>query len=256
MKKLLSIMLAFVMVCSLTVCVSANEVSEITIEEIDALLREANTPESEIEAMEDELKRMIYENTLSQGEVEYVAVEKEEVAENMARSINGYAISESDLRLSVTAFKVSGAEQVEIYPSYEWLVPVKPKGKDYFGYSTHSCYSAVAGARSNLIWYKLDEDDAWTSSGSATYTGSSLTGYEHQGSSLGTPDFEIYIKGNFYYKVDIDSTPVKKITLGYVHDTSWGGSYSYTVGYGPFTINVAPSSSNVGYLNNNFNLVY
>lgn len=33
--------------------------------------------------------------------------------------------------------------QVDIYPSYEWKVPVKPKGKDYFGYSTHSDYSVV-----------------------------------------------------------------------------------------------------------------
>lgn len=255
MKKLLSIFMAAVMALSLSISVSANGDSAISIEEIDNLLREANTPESEIEAMEDELKMLIYEKTLSQGDVEYITVEKESSAGSMARS--GYAIPESELKLSVSAFKVSGAEQVDIYPSYEWLVPVQPKGKDWFGYSTHSSYSCVAGERSNLIWYKLDADDNWTSGGAATYTGSSLTGYQHSGSSLGTPDFDIYLKGNFYYKVDINSSsPVKKITIGYVHDTSWGSSVSYTVGFGPFSINVTPNSNSVGYLNNNFNLVY
>ena len=102
----------------------------------------------------------------------------------------------------------------------------------------------------------MDKDDAWGDPDEATYTGSSLTGYEHQGSDLGTPDFKIYIKGNFYYRVDIDSSsPVKKIVLAYVHDTSWGG-YSYSVGYGPFSISVTPSSNSVGYQNNVYNLNY
>lgn len=173
-----------------------------------------------------------------------------------ALSSSGYEIPTSDLAINVVAFEVSG-NKVDIYPSYEWKKPVEPKGKDYFGYSTHSDYSVVPGERSNLIWYKLNAGDSWTSAGPATYTGTNLTGYEHKGSSLGTPDFPIYIKGNFYFRVDIDETnPVNKMAISYVHDTSSGGSYSYGIGYGPASISVTPSSSNVGYNTNAYYFNY
>ena len=256
MKKKIKIMVSMILAVAITVSMAAFTASakaeNVSIETIDELLREANTPENKIATMDDELKRFIYENSLSQNKVEYIDVTQE--PSTVARS--GYTISTSDLKLSVSAFKVYGADQVDVYPSYEWLVPTKPNGKDYFGYSIHDSYSAVAGKRSNLIWSKMDKDDAWGDPDEATYTGSSLTGYEHQGSDLGTPDFKIYIKGNFYYRVDIDSSsPVKKIVLAYVHDTSWGG-YSYSVGYGPFSISVTPSSNSVGYQNNVYNLNY
>lgn len=98
---------------------------------IDDLLRKANTPEDEIQKMDDELKKHIYENSLSQEEVEYVNITEEQNKLNITRSDS--EIPESDLKLSVAAFKVYGKEQIDIYTSYEWLVPVKPKGKDYFG---------------------------------------------------------------------------------------------------------------------------
>lgn len=258
-KRLVAMCLATAMAMSIMcVGVSANDdatnFEEVSIEYIDNLLREANTPEDKIQSMDEELKRYIYENSLSRDDVEYIDVTQEQNAANMARA--GYAIPTNELRLSVSAYKVSGKQQVDIYPSYEWLVPVEPKGKDFFGYSTHGSYSAVAGERSNLIYAKMDSDDPWQSSGSATYTGTCTTGYSHSGTSLGTPDFPIYIKGNFYYRVDIDTaSPVKKIVLAYVHDTSWGG-LSYSVGFGPFSIGITPSSNNVGYQNNIYNLNY
>lgn len=250
MKKFLSIVLLIVLL--MNVNVFADESNTVSIEVIDNLLRDANTPENEIQDMDDELKKYIYENSLSQKEVEYIDVTKEQ---NMTKSQS--EIPESDLKLSVTAFKVSGKEQIDIYTSYEWLVPVKPKGKDYFGYSTHDSFSAVSGERSNLIWSKVNKNDSWSEKSPATYTGTSMYGYQHSGSSLGTPDFPIYIKGNFYYKADIDSSsPVKKIVLAYVHDTSFGSGTSYSVGYGPFSISVTPSSDNVKYRNGIFNLNY
>lgn len=264
MRRLSSVILVAIMIFCISIDnVSTNSMltadlpatSTVSMEKIDALLRAANTPETEIDAMSDELKLMIYENTLSQTKAEYIPVIREEAAGNMERS--QYTISKSALKLSVSAFKVSGAEQVDVYPSYEWLIPVQPKGKDWLGYSTHDSYSCVSGKRSNLIWSKMESDDNWVKSHAADYTGSSMTGYQHYGSSLGTPDFELYLKGNFYYRVDIDSSsPVKKITLAYVHDTSSGSNPSYSVGYGPFSISITSNSSNVGYQNENFDLVY
>ena len=137
------------------------------------------------------------------------------------------------------------------------LFQLNQKAKIILGYSTHESFSAVPGERSNLIWVKLNKNDSWFEGTPATYTGSSIYGYQHSGSSLGTPDFPIYLKGSFYYKADIDSSsPVKKIVLAYVHDTSFGSSMSYGIGYGPFSISITPNSGNVKYRNGVFNLNY
>ena len=104
--------------------------------------------------------------------------------------------------------------------------------------------------------YKENANDSWTNAGSAVCTGINFSGYEHKGVSLGSPDFKIYIKGSFYYKVEIVGTPIKRIILSYVHDTSGGGAYSYSVGYGALSISVTPSSDNVGFLNKMYELRY
>lgn len=260
MKKRISLLL---LICLVTTIISGEEllasntldssnvnVELMTSEQIDAFFEKANVPEQKIEELDDELKKFIISN--SGTNIEYVEVIREEI---VAPRANGYTISTTELSLSVVVFK--SGNQLEIYPTYEWLTPTKPKGKDYFGYAVSSSYSAVPNERSNRIWYKLDVDDAWTVSGSATYTGSSIYGYEHSGSSLGSPDFKLYLKGCFYYKVDIDSSnPVKKIAMSYVHDKSWFSSVSYGVSYGPASISITPSSSNVGYQNGVFWLNY
>ena len=248
--------LVTVLTVSMVAFTSENSASDVSIEFIDSLLREANTPESKIQQMDDELKRFIYENSLSKENVEYIEVTREEKPE-ITTMAAGQEIPKSELKLSVIAYKVSGANQVEIYPSYEWLVPVKPKGKDYFGYSTHESYSVVPGRKSNLIWTKMNSGDQWGYPGAAAYMGSSFTGYEHKGIDLGTPDFPVYLKGNFYYRVDIDSSsPVKKIALGYVHDTSWGSAFSYGISFGPLSVSATPSSTNVKVQNDVYNLNY
>lgn len=111
-EEMLSVILTLVMIFCVPVHAAENNVSDVTIQEIDSLLREANAPESMIETMGYELKRMIYNNTLSKEDVEYINVKEELTAGNMARA--EYNLSDDELKLSVIAFKVLGVEQVEI----------------------------------------------------------------------------------------------------------------------------------------------
>ena len=260
MKKRISV---FLLICLITTIISGEEllaadtmvdVKEnaelMTSEQIDAIFKKANVPEEKLQELDEELKKFIISN--SGTDIEYVEVVKED---NVIPRADGYTISDEDLSLSVIVLK--SGNQLEIYPIYEWLTPVKPKGKDYFGYAVSSSYSAVPGERSSRMLVKMEKNDSWTNEGAITYTGSSIYGYEHSGSTLGTPSFKIYIRGFFYYKVDIESSnPVKKIVMSYVHDTSWFSSVSYGVSYGPASISVTPSSSNVGYQNGVFWLDY
>lgn len=225
--------------------------SNMTEEQLDEVLEAAEVPETELEEMDVELKRFIIEN--SGTNIEYVETVREEDA--TLRS-GEYTIPDNELKIDVYAFRSGNI--LSIYPLYEWLKPVKPVGKDYFGYSTSSSYSAIANERSNMIWTKFSASDDWGEGGTATYTASSLYGYQHRGSSLGRPDVKMYIKGNFHYKVDINaSNPIKKIVLAYAHDTTAGASYSYGITYNAASITVTPDENKtVGHKNGVFNLVY
>lgn len=245
MKKWIALLLAICLVAGNTVL--AKDEKTVGIEEINEMLRDSNMPEDKIDELDDETKRFIYENSLSKGNVEYVEVKEENTATLNARAQD--AISESELKLSVTAFKVDGQNRVDVYPAYQWLTPVKPKGKDSFGYSLSSSFSVVPDKRSNIVWYKERADLPWKQGENATYTGASLTGYQHTGKSLGTPTYPIYIKGNFYYQVDIDvSSPVKKIVMGYANDMSTGVNLSYGFQVGVFSLGFSSTSSSVRYL--------
>lgn len=234
-----------------------NNVLEVdkTISEIDEILIKANTPKEVVEKLDDELKKMIYLN--SGEDIEYIEAKKEVTEKDVSLvKSSGYEIPESDLEISVVAYK-NGTDQIDIYPSYKWKTPVRPKGKDYFGYSTHGDYSVVPGKRSNLLWVRRYTTQSWENAGSMSYTSSSMTGYEHQGSSLGNAGFDFYIKGNAYFRADIDDArPVNKIAIAYVHDTSSTSSFCYSISYGVASIGVVPSSTNVGYRNDVYYLNY
>ena len=253
MKQIVKLTLMLVMCFSFITIVNANEVNgEISIQEIDQILIEANTPQSVIDKLDDEMKKFIYSN--SGEDIEYIETTKE-ASDGINMRASGYQISSNDLELSVLAFKVQG--QIDIYPSYEWKKTVKPNGKDYFAYSVTDSYSVVPGKRSNQAWYRNRTNQAWQEGATMAYTRSQFTGYEHQGITLGKPAGACYIRGNAYMRVDIDrSNPVKKIAIAYVHDTSTSSSFSYGVSYGVASIGVTPSSSNVGYLNKIFSLNY
>lgn len=250
MRTKLAVAILLAMVCVISPITHAYAQTLTNEQEIDLILERAETPKDVIDAMDIQEKYLIA-STID-ADMKYIKVTEEPSG---AKSSGDYEISSSDLKLTVTAYK--NGSQVSIYPKYEWLTKTKPKGKDYFGYATSNSYSAVSGARSNTLYYKLSASDGWTSGGSAVYTGSSMYGYQHKGTSLGTPDVPLYLKGCFYYKVDIDvQNPVKKIALAYVHDTSSGGSFSYGVSYGAGSISITPQSTNVGYKNGIYNLNY
>ena len=255
MKQKISLLLILCLLATLFVDQKAlartGNLENLTEAQLDTILQNAKVPDEKLEDMDIELKRFIIET--SGTDMEYVETVREDTVKTRAGE---YEIPTSQLKLEVYAFRSGNI--LSIYPLYEWLVPIKPKGKDFFGYATSNSYSVRPGERSNIIWTKFINDTDWDDNGPATYTASSLYGYQHRGSTLGTPDAKLYFRGNFHYKVDIDSSnPIKKIALAYVHDTSSGGNYSYGISYGPASISITPTSTtNVGHQNGVFNLIY
>ena len=243
----LSITSMFSSVCFATEESNSNQETK-TIEEIDSILRNAGTPEDKLAAMDDETKLFIYQN--SGEDIEYIEVKEEPKLATYSNS----QIPPEELVISVNAYK--NGNNVDIYPKYQWMVPVKPRGKDYFGYYTSTSYSVVPNVRQNTIWATFPTPVRWEIS-SAGYAGSSLYGYEHRGVDLGSPDSPLYIKGNFYFQVNtLTSNPDKKISIAYVHDLSSSSSLSYGLSVGPFGFSVTPSSSKVRYSTNVYQLVY
>jgi hypothetical protein len=230
-----------------------TELSKTSMEKINDFLSNIGVPKNKLDSMDGDLKRLIYDTNYRESKtkkIKYIEMTDEKTIPSQSRT--GYQISSSDLRLSCVAIKY-GSDQVKFYPSYEWLTKTQPKGKDFFGYITTSSFSTVANAKSNLVYSRAQSYHNWTIEGSLTYTGSCFQGYEHKGSSLGTPGFPIYIKAHCYYMVDIDVTnPIRKIILSYVHDTSSGGAYNYSIYFSGFGFSFTPTSSNVGYMQKQF----
>lgn len=259
-KRITSFVLTVFMLTCFTTSINAENITESELN--DYLLLTGITSE-ELDATPYEQKVLICNTLFFDESAQYVdssLVSSEGIikAENSGTNIVPLgAIPTSDLSLSVTCWLSNG--RLLVYPTYEWKVPVKPRGKDFFGYSSSDSYSAVPRRRSNLAYIKDDfyTNGKWVADSSLDYTASALTGYQHQGGSLGTPDRAMYFKAHCFYELDIDSSnPVKKIVLSYVHDKSWGGSFSYGISYGPISISVTPYSSSVDYQNNVYYLSY
>lgn len=111
-KRLICILLSLTICMAMQFPVLAQE--RASINDIDKVLLYSGTPLEKLDQMDEELKRMIYE--ISGTDIAYV--EMNEMDMPIMLGSNGYNISDSDLKISVSAYKSSNG-QVSIYPSYE-----------------------------------------------------------------------------------------------------------------------------------------
>lgn len=261
MKKLISIVTTISILIGVFSQTPINALSQEDL--YNKFLEETGMPIEEIMAMDEAEKEIVY-NTLAKDEsIKYVnssllSTEGKIKAETDEVSVVPYGmISSSDLEISVKCWM--NGDKLKIYPSYEWKKPIKPKGKDSFAYTTTNSYSIVPNVRSNNVFWKDDWQTygKWLKMGTLDYSSVGLSGYTHQGQSLGNFYNSAYVKAYCHYAVDIDSSnPVNKIFISYVHDTSGSGNLSYGISLGPLSISITPYNSSVQYMTQAYYLNY
>ena len=226
MKKLLSIMLAVVMVFSLSLCVSAEDA---TVLSADDILRSYGMPEERIEALDDDIKQFMINDLVSlessSEPIEYVGCEEVEMP---AMYVNQVL---SGINFYCDSF-LSG-NTVSIYPTYEFTTDKRPRGEDSFSVCMGD--ALVPYGYGGQVWYKDSTMSDWAVGGSMVANNQYSNGAEYSGSQLGTPDWAMKIKGCAYVHAQVGSGTSKQFILSYMHNPN-KVNYSLSLNYGGFGI--------------------
>lgn len=210
--------------------ISANE-TMYSIEEINHILLRSGMSQVELNEMDDETKQFIIEN--SGTDLEYVPLS---ATPQITRA------GTAPVSITCPSFKVmaNGEYVYDIYPIYESIGKIEPKGNDSFAFTVGDGLGVVNDHVGGMVYYREESDDAWQSM-ELSVSNTSLYGHSFYGPQLGTPDFPIYIKANCFFRAKAySSEPDLRVNVKYVHDTS--GSVGYTIGLTAYGVNVSLAS--------------
>ena len=222
-KRVISLMLGLIMLFGICDTTFASNMSD------DEFLLSTGMSQEEIDNMDPDIKEYIVANlrasTVGQ-EVEYIHAEASAVMQN--RSIQPL----SGITFSAPAWQAGGI--IHIYPTYEFTTAKRPKGADGFAFEFGNALDPYEYG--GKIWCKDINGVDWLDSGSMVANLQSITGAGFTGNQLGTPDFDVYLKGCTYAKAVAGSGSSKKITMQYMHNPnkrSYSLSFSYQgIGFG------------------------
>ncbi|MBQ8040749.1 MAG: hypothetical protein IJ274_12950, partial [Lachnospiraceae bacterium] len=196
MKKFLSVLLSVIMMFgAFDITFAAEADNEMSINEF---LLETGMTQEEIDRIDPDFREYIVENLKENAgsqELEFVETETVSAIEPRVNQVL------SGIEFTVSSWK-SGST-IYIYPTYEFTTAKRPRGQDSFSFQLGDAMNPhTYGGK---IWYKMDADDEWESTSSDTMTANTQTmnGAEFSGTQLGTPDFNIYIKGCAYAHANV-----------------------------------------------------
>lgn len=139
----------------------------------------------------------------------------------------------------VSSFK--SGDIIYIYPTYEFTTPKRPRGSDGFAVQLGDAINAFEYG--GKVWNKVNDNDSWTSESYHNMVASTnLYGAEYKGTQLGTPDFDIYIKGCSYIHARAGSGSDKRINMAYVHNPN-RSNFSFSISAWGIGISYSPSNN-------------
>lgn len=148
----------------------------------------------------------------------------------------------SGITFTVSSWKSGGI--IYIYPTYEFTTAKRPRGKDSFSFQLGDAMAPYDFG--GKIWHRRSKSEQWSSDASDTMIANqqTLSGAEYSGTQLGTPDFNIYIKGCAYAYANAGSGTDKRIVMNYMYNPN-GASYS--ISFSVHGIGVSYSSPSTVY---------
>ncbi len=233
MKKIISLTLVICLLFVMSINVFANEAGY-SIEEINQFLLDSGMTQAELDELDIETRRLIIEN--SGTELEYVPL-----------SATPQIIRAGDAPISFTcpAYRVTvngGYGYVyDVYPTYESTAKIKPKGNDSFAFVVGDGLRVDSGFVDATLYVREETTHSWQSD-SLSISSTSLYGNAFSGAQMGSPDFPIYFKGQFYFRAEpYSSEPDLRVNLKYIYDTT--GNIGYAIGLTAGAISVSYSSN-------------
>lgn len=243
MKKLATVMFTMMIFILLgNVDVSANEnVQEIPESEIDNLLLDLEVPSDVIDELTYYGKLNIYNSIDTNAVFDGYTEEDVELPEN---DIQLLSIPKSQLQLKVSAFKNSDGTY-SFYPSFIWKTKARLRN-DSFGFALHdSNWTTVAGN----VGLNIHMVNAIPGINDYFYydraTTSNFAGHVFKIPKGDGATNHLHYEGHAHFKAKSKKSTIdKRIILSYSDDTTTGGSASYSISIGAFSVSFPGGGSN------------
>lgn len=202
----------------------------------DEFLLNIGMNQEEIDRIDSDIREFIVKDlkqNIKSTDLEFIETKKVLLNEIESREVL------TGIDFYVSSFK--SGDIIYIYPTYEFTTPKRPRGADGFAVQLGE---AMRGYEyGGKYWYKVNEGDSWISeSNNYMIANTNLYGAEYKGRQLGTPDFNIYIKGCAYIHATAGESSDKRINLAYVHNPD-KNNFSFSISAGGIGISYTPSSN-------------
>lgn len=203
----------------------------------DEILTLAGMPQSEINAIDTDIKTFIVDDLRKSGELSDIAYLSTKEIKMPTPRVNQVL---SGITFKVSAFKSS--DVIYIYPTYEFTTDKKPAGNDSFSFQLGD--ALMPYEYGGQLWYKDDRMSNWEIVDSMTANNQGFNGAEYSGKQLGTPDYSMKLKGCAYAHAKIGSGTDKRIIMSYMHNPQ---KRSYSISFSYSGVGISYSSSNTVY---------
>lgn len=235
-KKITSLLLASCL-CILAGlnCYAEEAATYLTSEDA---LRAYGMPESEIEALDPDIRDFIAEDLACQGNPDQIEYVESNVVDMPVAYVNQYL---SNISFYASAFKTGNT--ISIYPTYEFTGNKRPRGNDSFCVAIGDAMTPYQ--YSGKVWYK-DEyySNQWLEFGAMNTTNQGFYYGEYSGAQLGNPAWDIKFKGCASIKAQAGSGSSKQLIMSYMYNPN---SVDYTLGVSVGPVSVGYNSSGTIY---------
>jgi len=187
----------------------------------DQFLLETGMTQEAINKLDPDIKGfMVNDMKNAGGDKDFSYIESRMMAPRVNQVLSG-------IQFSVSSFK-SGST-IYIYPTYEFTTPKRPRGEDSFAFQLGDAMRPLVYG--GQMWFKDPDIPAysnWTVADSMVANTQGFNGAEYSGNQLGTPDWDLYLKGCAYCHAEVGTGSDKRIIMSYLHNP---GSQSYSISF-------------------------
>lgn len=254
-KRVFSLMMSFI---SILVFSSFNaSASKMAADSDNTYLLQTGMPVKIVKEMDNNFKTYIV-NDLKALDKQFLRAKKSSYQFDFIQTENipqfTTLSSETLTGINLTAYAFRNGSQINIYPTYEFTQKKRPRGKDAFSFQLGDAMRPYDYG--GQVWYMDPPVNKWQLGSSMVANTQNLNGAVYSGTQLGSPNWEMKMKGCAWVHADIGSGTDKRIAMGYAYNPkkinvsvslSSGGSVGVSFSSGSGTVYTAAKTIRLSY---------
>lgn len=205
----------------------------------DEFLLSTGMPQEQIDTLDEDIKDYIVNDVKNNADLSSLEYVDADFTNTIAPRVNQVL---SGIKFYVQAFR-SGST-VYIYPTYEFTTDKRPRGYDSFSFQLGN--ALLPYSYGGQLWYKDYTMSDWAMGSTLTANTQGFNGAEYSGYQLGSPDWNMKMKGATSIHANIGSGSDKRIIMSYMHNPNRG---SYSISFSAGGVGISYSSASTIYTN-------